>query len=96
MSLSPHKITSLAMFENYGFDGLSVALIAGSSLIGVIPSALLFAVFKIGGSVIQQQYQISSEIISILIGVIIFFIALSSILPIIADYIASKKTKEKL
>ncbi len=96
MSLSPHKITSLAMFENYGFDGLSVALIAGSSLIGVIPSALLFAVFKIGGSVIQQQYQISSEIISILIGVIIFFIALSSILPIIADYIASKKTKERL
>ena len=96
MSLSPHKITSLAMFENYGFDGLSVALIAGSSLIGVIPSALLFAVFKIGGSVIQQQYQISSEIISILIGVIIFFIALSSILPIIADIIASRKTKEKL
>lgn len=96
MSLSPHKITSLAMFENYGFDGLSVALIAGSSLIGVIPSALLFAIFRIGGSVIQQQYQISSEIISILIGVIIFFIALSSILPIIADMIASRKTKEKL
>ena len=96
MSLSPHKITSLAMFENYGFDGLSVALIAGSSLIGVIPSAVLFAIFRIGGSVIQQQYQISSEIISILIGVIIFFIALSSILPIIADIIASRKTKEKL
>ena len=96
MSLSPHKISSLAMFENYGFDGLSVALIAGSSLIGVIPSALLFSIFKIGGAVIQQQYQISSEIISILIGVIIFFIALSSILPILADIIASKKTKEKI
>lgn len=96
MSLTPHKISSIAMFENYGFDGLSVALIAGSSLIGVIPSAILFSVFKIGGSVLQQQYGISSELISILIGVIIFFIALSTILPIIADKIASRKTKEKL
>ncbi len=96
MSLTPHKINSMAVFENYGFDGLSVALIAGSSLIGVIPAGLLFSVFKIGGSVLQQQYKVPSEIVSVLIGIIIFFIAISTILPVIAQRIASRKAKEKV
>lgn len=96
MSLTPHKIINIAMFENYGFDGLSVALIAGSNLIGVILAGLLFAVFKIGGTVLQLNFGVPSEIILVLIGIIIFFIALSNILPILAEKWASrKKTKEK-
>ncbi|MFM1525572.1 MULTISPECIES: ABC transporter permease [Helcococcus] len=95
MALSPHKITSLAAFENYGFDGLSVALIAGSNILGTILAAILYSVLKIGGNIIQLQYNAPTEIISILIGGIIFFIALANILPYLADKIASRKLKKK-
>ena len=95
MALTPHKITSLAMFENYGFNGLAVALIAGSNIMGSILAGLLFAVLNIGGNVLQLEFNAPTEIISVLIGVIIFFVALSSILPVLADMIASRKAKEK-
>jgi general nucleoside transport system permease protein len=39
---APHKISTLAAFENNGFNGLSVALIAGSSPVGCIFAGLLF------------------------------------------------------
>lgn len=96
MAITPHKITSMAMFENYGFDGLAVALIAGSNILGAIIAGYLFSVLKISGNVLQLTYSAPSELISILIGIIIFFIALANILPVIADKIASKRMKEKL
>jgi len=40
--IQPHCISTLAAFENYGFNGFSVALIAGSSPIGCIFAGLLF------------------------------------------------------
>jgi len=95
MALSPNKINSIAMFENYGFDGLSVALMAGSSIPGVLISSLLFSILRIGGNVMQLNTGAPSELISVLIGIIIFFIALANILPVIADKIASRKVKEK-
>ncbi|EHR36028.1 ABC transporter permease [Helcococcus kunzii] len=95
MAISPHKINSIAMFENYGFDGLSVALMAGSSIPGVVLSSLLFSILKIGGNVMQLNTGAPSELISVLIGIIIFFIALANILPVLADKIASRKVKEK-
>lgn len=96
MAISPHKIINIVMFENYGFDGLSVALIAGSNLIGVILAGFLFAIFKIGGSVLQLNFGVPSEIILVLIGIIIFFIALSNILPVLVEkWSGRKKAKEK-
>lgn len=95
MAISPNKINTIAMFENYGFDGLSVALMAGSSIPGVVLSSLLFSILKIGGNVMQLNTGAPSELISVLIGIIIFFIALANILPVLADKIASRKVKEK-
>lgn len=95
MALSPNKINSIAMFENYGFDGLSVALMAGSSIPGVVLASLLFSSLKIGGNIIQLNTGAPSELISVLIGTIVFFIALANILPVIADKIAGRKAKAK-
>lgn len=95
MSITPHTVDSIAVFENYGFDGLSVALIAGTNILGTILAGLFFAFLKIGGSVLQLQTKAPSEIISVLIGIIIFFIALANILPVIADKIASRKAKKE-
>lgn len=83
----PHRIGLLAAQEGYGFDGISVALIACSSPIGCIFSGLLFSALKYGGSSIQSQIGAPSEIINIVIGTIIFIISMSSIFKVLAGYI---------
>ncbi len=80
----PHRISTLATFENYGFNGLSVALIANSSPMGCIFAGLLFGGLLYGGGSIQSDVGAPTEIINIMIGTIVFFVALSTIFPIIA------------
>ena len=91
--VNPHKISTLGSFENYGFNGLSVALIAGNSPIGCIFAALLFAGLIYGGGAIQAEVGVPSEIINILIGTIVFFIALTSIVPVLADRLEKRRKK---
>jgi len=82
---SPHKISQMAAFENNGFNGLSVALIAGSSPIGCIFAGLLFGGLLYGGQSVQQDVGAPTEIINIMIGTIVFFVALTKIVPSLAD-----------
>ena len=51
----PHRISVLTAQPGYGFDGISVALMANTSPFGVIASALLFAGLQYGGSSIQAE-----------------------------------------
>lgn len=87
-----HNITVLAAQEGYGFDGIAVALIANSNPIGVIFSGLLFGAFKYGG-IKMQSIGAPSEVINIVIGSIVFFIALSNGLRML--YIKMKQKKAK-
>ena len=94
-----HRINIIAMHEGFGFDGISVALIAGSSPLGCILSGLLFGALKYGSSAIQSTIKAPSEIINIVIGVIVFCVALSTVLPMIAEKLEiraeKKQTQEK-
>ncbi len=85
-----HKVSTLGTFENFGFNGLSVALIAGNSPIGCIFAGLLFAGLIYGGGSIQSEVGAPSEIINIMIGTIVFFIALSRLVPLFADKITKR------
>ena len=76
-----HNITILPMTEGYGFDGIAVALIANNNPIGIIFSGLLFGGLKYGGTK-MQMIGAPSEVINIVIGSIVYFIALSSALRI--------------
>lgn len=87
-----HNITVLAAQEGYGFDGIAVALIANSNPIGVIFSGLLFGAFKYGG-VKMQSVGAPSEVINIVIGSIVFFIALSNGLRML--YLKMKEKRAK-
>ncbi len=82
---SPHGIATLAAFENTGFNGLSVCLIAASSPIGCIFAGLLFGGLIYGGQSLQYEVGAPSEIINIVIGVIVFFVALTRIIPPLVD-----------
>lgn len=87
---SPHKLTQLAAFENNGFNGLSVALIAGSSPIGCIFAGLLFGGLLYGGQSVQNDVGAPTEIINIMIGIIVFFVALVKVVPALADRLERK------
>ncbi|RDY24117.1 ABC transporter permease [Romboutsia maritimum] len=87
-----NNITILAAQEGYGFDGIAVALIANSNPIGVIFSGLLFGAFKYGGTK-MQVVGAPSEVVNIVIGSIVYFIALSSVLRML--YVKFKERKSK-
>ena len=80
----------IAAFENVGFNGLSVAFIATGSPIGCIFAGLLFSGLIYGGQTLQLTLGAPSEIINIVIGVIVFFVALACVIPPLADKLAKR------
>lgn len=90
---NPHNISSLAAFESNGLNGLSVAFIAGGSPIGCIFAGMLFGGLIYGGQSIQYAVGAPSEIISILIGTIVFLVALKDIVAKAADRLAKRGGK---
>ena len=90
---TPHKLSTMAAFENNGFNGLSVALIAGSSPIGCIFGGLLYGGLLYGGQSVQSAIGAPSEIINIMIGTIVFFVALTKVVPVLADRLSKRGEK---
>lgn len=84
------RLYELMALENYGFNGLSVALMAGGSPIGSIFAGLLFAGLNYGGGTIQLEIGAPSEIIDILIGTIVFCMAIVTIIPLIMNKISQR------
>jgi general nucleoside transport system permease protein len=78
-------IASLAASEGYGFNGLAVALIGSSNPFGCILAGLLFGMLSYGGSKIQSSLGAPTEIINIVIGAIVFFIAMPKLIRLIID-----------
>ncbi len=94
--ISPHGIATIAAFENYGFNGLSVAFIAGCSPLGCIPASLLFAGLIYGGQTLQQVMGTPSEIINIMIGTIVFCMALGNVIPMLINRSEHKRATKML
>ena len=94
--IAPHSISTLAAFENYGFNGFSVALIAGSSPIGCIFAGLLFGGLLYGGQSVQIAVGAPTDIINIMIGTIVFFVALARVVTLLADHLEKKRLEKAL
>lgn len=89
----PHSISTLGVFENNGFNGIAVALIAGASPIGCIFSGLLFGGLLYGGQAVQFDTGAPTDIVNIMIGTIIFFVALTKVVPVIAAKLEKRGAK---
>lgn len=63
------------MFDNYGFDGISVALVGASNAVGVGLAGLLFGLLKSCGNNLQL-FNIPKEISQLIQAAIIFFVAI--------------------
>jgi ABC-type uncharacterized transport system permease subunit len=85
------EIAILASMEGYGFDGIAVALIAGNNPINCIYAGLFFGALKYGGQKIQPAMGAPSEIINIMVGTIVFFIAI----PKLIDIFKTRKTRKR-
>ncbi len=73
------RIAQFASQEGYGFQGITVALIAGSNPIGCIISGLFYGAMKYGGQKLSLVGA-PKEVLDIIMGTIVIFIALSHIL----------------
>lgn len=87
-------ISVLAQPDNFGFDGMAVALVAGNNPIGAIASGLLFGALKYGGGKLNSSsLKAPSEVVNIIIGIIVFFVAMPRIYDVFKDKFAKKESK---
>jgi simple sugar transport system permease protein len=88
--ITPNTINTLTSFQNMGFNGIPVALLANAGVIGNIFSALLFGGMNYGSGYVQSNYEVATEIIDIMVGLIVFFVALRAVCVMVADKINKK------
>lgn len=67
----------LAVFDNYGFDGIAVALAGNCSAVGMTVMGLIFGMLK-SAQPLMQSRQIPREIATIIMSLVVVFIALRS------------------
>jgi simple sugar transport system permease protein len=60
----------------YGFDGITVAILAGNNPLGVGFAAFLFGVLKSGSTVVGFATSVPPELVGVLRGLIILFVAM--------------------
>ncbi|MDR1869604.1 MAG: ABC transporter permease [Treponema sp.] len=75
----------LASFDNYGFDGIAVALGGSCTAVGIALVGLLFGMLK-SAQPLMQSRQIPREITSIIMGLVVVFIALRAGIQLFAEW----------
>lgn len=72
----------LSHFENYGFDGIAVALVGGTSAVGSVLAGFLFGALK-AAQPIMQSAGIPRDIAIIISSMIVLFVAMQNGIKII-------------
>ncbi len=78
-------------FTGVGFDGIAVALLGANTPLGVIFGAVLFGSLKYGSLNMPNEAGIPTEIVSIVIAIIIFFVASSYVIRLFLERISKSK-----
>jgi simple sugar transport system permease protein len=84
------RLTQLAAQEGYGFDGISVSMIGGINPIGALFAGLFYGGMKYGGSRLNM-IGAPSELVNVIIGVIIYSIAIMGAFRALVKFFAAKK-----
>lgn len=78
-------------FTGIGFDGIAVALLGANTPLGVIFGATLFGSLKYGALNMPNEAGIPTEIVSIVIAIIIFFVASGYVIRLFVERFSKKK-----
>ncbi len=84
-------VSTKGAFTGIGFDGIAVALLGANTPLGVIFGATLFGSLKYGATNMPNAAGVPIEIVSIVIGIIIFFVASGYVIR----YFLEKANKKK-
>jgi len=84
------RISQFAGQEGFGFQGITVALIASSNPIGCIFAGLFYGAMKYGGSKLNF-IGAPTEVVDIIMGTIVLFIAISHVFR----YLITRRLKKK-
>ncbi|WP_254534824.1 ABC transporter permease [Halomarina litorea] len=81
----------------YGFDGITVAILAGNNPLGVVPSAFLFGILKSGTISIQTDpnIDIPVQLVGVLRGLIILFVAMPEFFRLLGGRFASLSPRDR-
>jgi ABC-type uncharacterized transport system permease subunit len=74
--LGVHYNFTARFSRGFGFDGLTIALLARNSPLGVLVGALLFGVLRSGGTTIEIFTDVPIDLVDIVQALIIFFVAI--------------------
>jgi len=86
-----NKVAVLAAMEGYGFNGIAVSLIGANTAFGNVFAGLLFGALNYGGPKIQSGLQAPSEVVDIVIGTIVFFIAIPGFIKMLLTLRSKKR-----
>lgn len=89
------KVDQASATPQYGFTGIAVALVGKNHPLGVLASALLFGILSNGARKMQIA-GIPQEVVGIIQGVIIIFIAGEVILRYLPEFFKKLKTKKEV
>ena len=86
------RLSQYAGQEGFGFQGITIALIAGSNPIGCILSGIFYGAMKYGGSKLTMV-NAPSEVIDIIMGCVIIIIAICHVVKRLL--LSGRKKKEE-
>ncbi|GAB3422793.1 ABC transporter permease [Haloparvum alkalitolerans] len=76
----------IASVPDLGFDGITVSILAGNNPLGVFPAAFLFGLLKGGALEIGFQTDVPTELVAVLRGLIILFVAMPEFFRMIGRF----------
>ncbi|TVY09673.1 ABC transporter permease [Paenibacillus cremeus] len=90
-----HYEVVMAASPGYGFDGIAVSLLGGNNPIGVVLAAILFGSLTYGSAGMSFAADVPPEIIRVVIGSVIFFVAAHGIVRYVLKPVYAKRKKEE-
>lgn len=84
----------LTAFENYGFDGIAVALTGACNAIGIVLAGLLFGLLKVIQPLLQAS-GVPKEIGEIISSSIVLFVAMQYGIQVIMGWLAKRRLEKK-
>ncbi|MEK3935019.1 ABC transporter permease [Sporosarcina sp. FSL W7-1349] len=85
------NMVQLGGFTGIGFDGIAVALLGANTPLGVIFGASLFGALKYGAGNMPSEAGVPDEIVSIVIALIILFVASGYIIRVLLGKLNKRK-----
>jgi simple sugar transport system permease protein len=82
--LGVHYNFTARFSRGFGFDGLTIALLARNSPVGVLIGALLFGTLRSGGTTIELFTDVPIDLVDVVQALIIFFVAVDLSLDFLA------------